>query len=301
MTTRQKPHLGRELALLALLALCWGASYTMTKIAVHDLPPFTLIAARVTIAAAFLSVVMVASGVSLPRDGTTWRRLFIQAFFNSIGAWTILAWGQRHIDSGLASVLNSTSPIFVFFITWLITRHENVSLLKLGGALLGLGGVILIVGTGALKGLGAQVAGELAALFAAVLYACAAIHGKRFSHLPSVVTATGTMVCASVTLVPLALLIEAPWRLQPSTPALLATVGLGVFSTGLAFLIYFRLIHTLGSMGVASQSYLRAGVGVGLGIMLLGERITPLVGLGLVAALLGVAAINMPQRVRQNL
>lgn len=300
MTTRQT-HLGRELALLALLALCWGASYTMTKIAVHDLPPFTLIAARVTIAAVFLSVVMAFSGVSLPRDGATWRRLFIQAFFNSIGAWTILAWGQRHIDSGLASVLNSTSPIFVFFITWFITRHENVSLLKLGGALLGLGGVVLIVGTGALKGLGDQVAGELAALFAAVLYACAAIHGKRFSHLPSVVTAAGTMLCASVTLVPLALVIESPWRLQPSTSALLATVGLGVFSTGLAFLIYFRLIHTLGSMGVASQSYLRAGVGVGLGIVLLGERITPLVGLGLVAALLGVAAINMPQRVRQNL
>jgi drug/metabolite transporter (DMT)-like permease len=134
--------------------------------------------------------------------------LLLQAFFNSIGAWTLVAWGQQHIDSALACVLNSTSPIFVFFITLTFTRHESLSPLKLAGALIGLAGVVLIVGVDALKGLGQQVAGQVAAVLGAVLYAGAAIYGKQFSHLHSTVTAAGTMICASAVLVPLALAIE---------------------------------------------------------------------------------------------
>ena len=144
----------------------------------------------------------------LPREVLTWRMLLVQAFFNSIGAWTILAWGQQYLDSGLASVLNSTAPIFVFFATWLITRHEAVNSLKLLGALLGLVGVVLIVGIDALGGLGKQVLAQLAVITGAILYACAAIYGRRFSGQPAIVTAAGTMIWASVCLVPLSLLVD---------------------------------------------------------------------------------------------
>ncbi|MEO1161123.1 MAG: DMT family transporter, partial [Pseudomonadota bacterium] len=161
MSASAKPVLIIELALLGLLALLWGSSYLFIKVAVTEIPPVTLIATRVTVAALFLLAVLSWRNDHLPRDGRTWRMLLLQSFFNSIAAWTLLAWGQQHVDSGLASVLNSTSPIFVFLFTVSITRHETTSALKLFGACLGLFGVTMIVGVDALAGLGQQVAGQL--------------------------------------------------------------------------------------------------------------------------------------------
>ena len=278
--------------LLGLLATLWGSSYLFIKVAVAEIPPLTLIAARVTVAALVLLAVVAATEDRLPTDRRSWRMLFTQAFCNSIGAWTLLAWGQQFVDSGLAAVLNSTAPIFIFFITLTVTRHEGTGWLRLAGALLGLTGVVTIMGVDTLKGLGQQVAGQAAILASALLYAAAAIYGRRFSHLSPTVTAAGTMIWASLCLVPASLLIDRPWTLSPSWQAIGATAVLAVFCTGLALLIYFRLVRTLGSLGVASQAYLRAGVGVVLGVAVLGEQVTAVVAFGLAAALLGVIAIN---------
>ncbi len=288
------PSLRTEFPLLALLALLWGSSYLFIKIAVAEIPPVTLIALRVLGAAVFLLVVMRLRSEKLPRDSRTWRMLLLQAIFNSIGAWTILAWGQQFVDAGLASVLNSTSPIFVFLITGLVTRHETLGGRKLLGAALGILGVVLIVGVDVLRGLGDQVAGQLACLVGAALYAGAAIYGKRFSRIGAVATAAGTMIWASVVLVPLALVLDRPWTLTPSLTAVAATATLSTACTGVALLIYFRLVRTLGSMGVASQSYLRAGIGVLLGMVFLGETFTLPVAAGLGAAIAGVTLINWP-------
>ncbi len=285
-----------EFLLLAILALLWGSSYLLIKIALETIPPVTLIATRVTIAAVFLVIVMLLRAQSLPTDSKTWRMLFIQSFLNSIGAWTVLAWGQQFVGSGLASVLNSTSPIFVFFITLFFTRHEPAGIFKLLGACLGVTGVALIVGVEVLSGLGQQLIGQLAVLLGAILYAGAAIYGRNFSHLPPIVTAASTMIWATVCLIPASLYLDRPWTIEPSTPSLIAALVLAVFCTGMALIIYFRLIRTLGSLGVTSQSYLRAGVGVVLGVAFLGETITPVIGIGLGAAIIGVIMINIPRR-----
>lgn len=290
------PNLWLEYALLALLALLWGSSYLFIRVAIADIPPITLIAFRVTVAAAILMLIVVWRGEHLPRDRRTWRMLFVQAIFNSIGAWTILAWGQQYIDSGTASVLNSTSPIFVILLTLVFSRHEAITFLKIGGALIGLTGVVLIVGLDAARGLGQQVAGQLAVLAGALLYGAAAIYGKNFTHLPATITAAGTMIWASICLLPLSLIMDRPWTLAPSLQSIVAAFILATACTGGALLIYFRLVKTLGSMGVASQSYLRAGIGVLLGALILGETITPLVGIGLITTIIGVIAINMPTR-----
>ena len=287
---------GREIALLGLLALLWGSSYFFIRIAVVEIPPLTLIAARVTIAAVFLTAVLRLRDGRLPRAAEDWRRLLLQAFLNSIGAWTLLAWGQQHIGAAPASVLNSTAPIFVFFITFFVTRHESTPPLRLIGACLGLAGVVLIVGVEVLTGLIAGFLGQLAALSGALLYAGAAIYGRRFAHLGAVATAAGTMIWASVVLIPLALIFEAPWRLTPSWEALAAAGVLGLFCTGVALMIYFRLLGTLGSLGTASQAYLRAGVGVTLGVVFLGETVTAEVASGLALAIIGVALINTRTR-----
>ncbi|MCF8465888.1 MAG: DMT family transporter [Sneathiella sp.] len=255
-------------------------------------------ALRVSVAAAILLVVIWRHGYRLPRDLATWRNFLIQAFFNSFGAWTLLAWGQQYVESGLATVLNSTSPIFVFFLTWFVTKHETVSFRKIVGAFIGLAGVILIIGVDALQSLGQQVFAQLAILLSAMLYGFAAINGKKFHALPFTVTAAGVMISASCVLIPASIIIDKPWTLSPSLISVAAIVTLGIFGTTLALLLYFRLINTLGSLGTASQSYLRMGIGVMLGIVVLGEQFSMAVALGLGVAILGVALINIPAKAR---
>ncbi len=290
------PSLRSEIPLLFALALLWGSSYLFIKIAVAEIPPLTLIALRVAGATVLLGLIMAARRERLPTDRMTWRKLFVQSILNSTGAWTVLAWGQQYVDAGLASVLNSTSPIFVFLLTALWFRHEPATPTRLAGALIGLAGVVLIVGIDVLKGLGESTLGQLACLLGAMMYAVAAIYGKRLGHLSPLTSATGTLLCATVVLVPLALVIDQPWSLRPSSGALAAVATLSIACTGIALIIYFRLLNTIGSIGTASQSYLRAGVGVVLGMLLLGEMLTLGIAVGIAAALFGVALINWPKR-----
>lgn len=276
----------KEYWLLLLLATLWGGSYPLVKISLESIPPVTLIALRVTAAAAMLSAVAWYRGQRFSRDPRTWWALLVQALFNSIGAWTLLAWGQQYVASGLAGVLNSTSPIFVFFITLLWTRHEDVSWARLAGAMLGVLGVVFIVGVDVLSGFGQHTMAQLAILGGAALAGLAAIYGKRFHDEPAVTTAAGTMLWAAVFLCPLALAVEKPWLTEVSIRSGAAAGALALFSTAGALLIYFRLVRTLGSMGVASQSYLRCAVAVGIGVLLLGEPLTMnlAVGVGVIVA-----------------
>nr|WP_288901279.1 EamA family transporter [uncultured Sneathiella sp.] len=284
--------------MLVLLASLWGSSYLFIRIGVETIPPTSLVALRVSVAALVLMLVIWQQGYRLPTDIPTWRNFMIQSFFNSFGAWVLLAWGQQYVESGLATVLNSTSPIFVFLLTWLITRHETVTFRKIAGALIGLAGIILIIGVDALQSLGQQVVAQIAILASAMLYGYAAINGRKFAALPSTVTAAGVMISATLVLIPASLIIDRPWTLSPSLASLAAVVTLGTFGTALALLLYFRLINTLGSLGTASQSYLRMGIGVMLGIVLLGEQFSLIVGLGVITAILGVALINIPSKSR---
>lgn len=286
------PRLVVELALLALLATLWGSSYLWIKIALETIPPATLIALRVSLAAAFLLSVCAVLRAALPRAPAVWSKLVVQAILSSVAPWLLLAWGQQWVDSAVASVLNSTSPIFVVLIS--LTLFGGVAARKALGAVVGLCGVVLIIGVEALGGLGDTVAPQLAVLLSAAIYGAAALYGRRFEGVSALAIATGSMIVATVILIPVALVVDASWRLSPSVPSLAAAGVLGVFGTGVALLLYFRLVKTLGSLGVASQAYLRSGVGVALGVAIAGETITPMVGVGVGVAILGVVLINAP-------
>lgn len=285
-----------EFLLLGCLATLWGASYTFIKLGVATIPPITLIAARTVIAGSLLLFVMRLRGINLPRDAATWRSLAIQASINSVLPFTLIAWAEMRIDAGLATILNSTTPIFAFLITWAITRHESVTARKLFGTVMGLGGVCLIMGVGALTGLGDDIWGQLAMILASLSYGAAAIYGHNFKHLDSMVPATGSMLCGAAMLIPLSLIFDQPWTLTPSTTSVLALLGLAVFSTAFAFVIYFRLVRTLGSVGVTSQAYLRIPIGVGIGVAFLGESLAGSAWIGLVLVVIGVAAMSLPAR-----
>lgn len=288
--------LARDIALLGLLATVWGASYTFIKVGVETIPPITLIASRTIIAAAILLIVMKVMGVPMPRDAANWRRFIIQSLINNVIPFTLIAWAEQYIDAGLGTILNSTSPIFTFLLTAAITRHEPVTGRKLIGVVLGVAGISLVVGLEALNGLGTQVIAQLAIVAATLCYACAAIFGRNFGALHPLAPAAGSLICGGAILTPLSLVFEHPWTLTPSTSSLLALLGLSVFSTALAFILYFHLIRTLGSVGVTAQAYLRVPVGVLLGIAFLGESFSTNKAIGLVLVVAGVAAMVIPKR-----
>ena len=295
-THPRQPSIAMELALLVLLATLWGASYTFIKLGVATIPPITLIAVRTLIAGLVLIVIMRARGLALPKDAATWRRFLFQACLNSVIPWTIIAWSERSLDAGLATILNSTAPIFTFLLTFAVTRHEAATGRKLFGILAGMAGICLIVGVQALGGLGEQLVAQIAVVAATICYAGAAIFGRGFKGLDPMAPAAGSLLCGAAILLPVSLAVEKPWTLDPSASSMLALLALSVFSTALAFAIYFRLIHTLGSVGTTAQAYLRVPIGVALGVLFLGETLSATAWIGLGCVVIGVAAMTIPAR-----
>jgi drug/metabolite transporter (DMT)-like permease len=294
--TAPKTNLKFELALLLALATLWGASYTFIKLGVATIPPVTLIGARTLIAGTILLVIIRTRGLALPKDAATWRRFLFQACLNSVIPFTLIAWAERSVDAGLATILNSTSPIFTFLLTVVITRHEAVTTRKLLGVIAGIAGTSLIVGVQAFNGLGEALMAQLAIVAATVCYAGAAIFGRGFKGLDPIMPAAGSLICGAAILIPISIVVDRPWTLAPSTSSVVALLGLAIFSTALAFVIYFRLIQTLGSVGTTAQAYLRVPIGVAIGVMALGETLSPTAWAGLVCVIVGVAAMTIPAR-----
>jgi drug/metabolite transporter (DMT)-like permease len=294
MTART--NVATELALLVLLSTLWGASYTFIKLGVATIPPLTLIAARTLVAGLLLAAVIRARGLAWPRDAAMWRRFLGQACLNSVVPFTLIAWAEQAVDAGLATILNSTSPIFAFLLTALVTRHEAATARKLAGVAAGLVGICLLVGVEALHGLGEVLWSQLAIVAATICYAGAAIYGKGFKGLDPMLPAAGSLLAGTALLVPAALVIDRPWTLAPSAASLQALLALATISTALALVIYFRLVQTLGSIGATAQSYLRVPIGVAIGVLALGERLSPTAWLGLGCVVAGVVAMTLPER-----
>ncbi len=287
----------REYVLLLVLAILWGASYTFIRLGVATIPPVTLIAARTLIGGALLFAMLRARHKVMPRDTATWQRFAFQALLNSVIPFTLIAWAEKTVGAGLTTILCSTAPIFTFVITFAITRHEPVTLSKLFGVATGVAGICLIVGVDVLSGIGTALIADLALVAAALCFAGAAIFGRGFSTLDPMAPAAGSMLCGSLLLVPISLIMERPWTIAASTMSVMALIGLSVFSTAFAFALYFRLLRTLGSVGVMAQAYLRVPVGVAIGVIFLGESLAPSAFIGLACVIAGVAAMLMPPRV----
>jgi drug/metabolite transporter (DMT)-like permease len=285
-----------ELGLLLLLATLWGASYSFIKLGVATIPPVTLIAARTSIAGLLLVGVMRWRGVAMPRDGASWRRFAFQAALNSVVPWTLIAWGERFVDAGLATILNSASPVFTFLLASSLTGGEPPGPRKLFGVTAGMAGICLIVGVEAFRDVGRGLAAEIAIVAATLCYAGAAIFSRGFKGLDPMAPAAGSLLAGAAILVPASLAIDRPWTLAPSAGSILALLALAAFSTAAAFVIYFRLIQTLGPVGTTAQAYLRVPVGVMLGVAFLGESLSQTAWAGLVCVFAGVAAMTIPAR-----
>ncbi|OAF06178.1 hypothetical protein AYJ54_21125 [Bradyrhizobium centrolobii] len=284
----------RDYALLLALACCWSSTYPLAKLALDTIPPITFISARSLIAAAFLFAILRMRGVRIPTDAKARKLFATQQLINSTFPFLIITWSQQYVPASNTVVLASTTPIFAFLITSLITRHEPATLLKLAGAILGLAGTVAIVGLDALRGFGSEIVAEIAILLATISFACATIFGLRLSDYDPMVVAAGSLLFGGLVLLPPSLIIDQPWTLHPTPQAIVATIVMGIVSSALGLMLFYMCLSRLGTLTTNAQGYLRIPIGVGLSVVLLGESVPSNLALGLLLVMAGVAAMTVP-------
>jgi drug/metabolite transporter (DMT)-like permease len=262
----------QEWILLVILSVLWGGSFFFVGVIVKDVPPFTLVLARASLAALTLIAFVRLSGATMPGSPRLWMAFLAMAVVNSLIPYSLIAWGQQHIDSGLASILISSTPLFSVVLAHILAREERMTAARVAGVLLGLGGVVVLVGPSALRGLDRPRLGQLAVLGAALSYACAGIYGRRFKDLPPLIAAAGQLSCTVLLVAPLALLLEQPWTARPSAAAWAALLGLGLLSTAVGYLIFCRILAVAGATNVMLVNFLNPVSALLLGMLVLHER-----------------------------
>ena len=282
-----------EWLLLLALSVLWGGSYFFVEVALVDLQPFTVVLARVGLAAAVLVLLSRLTGARMPRDGQTWIAFMVMGALNNLVPFCLIVWGQTQIASGLASILNATTPLFTVVLAHVLTADERMTQNRFGGVVLGLAGVVVLMGPGALSGVGTSALAQAAVLGAALSYAIAGIYGRRFRGLPPLVTAAGQLAATTVMMAPIALLADRPWTMAaPAWSTVGAIAGLALLSTALAYVIYFRILATAGATNLLLVTFLIPVSAILLGVSVLGERLAPehLIGMALIGG--GLAAID---------
>lgn len=282
----------REWSLLVLLSILWGGSFFFAKVALAELGPFTVVFLRVGLAALALNVVASAVGQSLWRAGTPWRQLVVMGSLNNALPFSLIFWGQTTITSGLASILNATTPLFTVLVAHALTRDERMTVRKLFGVLAGLAGVAILIG----PDLGGSIWGQIACLAAALSYAFAGIYGRRFKALgvQPLQAAAGQLTASAILILPIMLIVDRPWELAapPSAVVWAALAGLALLSTALAYVLYFRILAAAGATNLLLVTFLIPVTAILLGAAFLGERLElrQFAGMGLIG--LGLAAID---------
>ena len=281
----------RDWLFLVILSILWGGSFLFVEVALRGLPPLTIVAARVGLAALILGAVMRARRVPFP-PRNVWPALAVMGLLNNAVPYTLFVVAQGQISGALASILNATTPLFTVIVAHVATTDERITPAKALGLLLGFSGVVVMM---AGVSFGGAVAAKVMCLGAAVSYALAGVWGRRFRRLglPPLTTAFGQVAASSVMLTPLGLLVDRPWTLPwPGADAIGAVVAIAALSTALAYLIYFRVLASSGATNLSVVTFLIPVSAVSMGVVLLGEEVLPqhVAGFALIAA--GLLAID---------
>ncbi len=261
----------KEWGLIILLSILWGASFFFVEIAVKTMTPLTIVLCRVGWAAIALHGFIFFTKRSLPKDPGIWGGLFILGALNNVIPFSLITWGQNYIDSSLASILNATTPVFTVVLAHFLTKEERLTKKRLVGVTLGWIGVAVLIGVEALAGVGTKVAGQGAVLCAALMYAFAAIFGRRFKDLDPVVVAAGMLTCSAIILLPLAFVLESPLGLNPQASTWAALLALSFLSTSLAYIIYFYVLAKAGATNILLVTFLIPVSAIFLGVIILNE------------------------------
>jgi drug/metabolite transporter (DMT)-like permease len=274
---------------LLSLSVLWGGSFFFAKVAVGELGPFTVVFARVSLAALALALV-----VPLRRNAP-WPAYFAMGLLNNALPFSLIFWGQTEIASGLASILNATTPLFTLVVAHLLTPDEKIDRTKVAALLTGLLGVVVLIGPAALAG-GSALWGQAACLAAALSYAFAGVYGRRFRRMgiAPAEAAAGQVTASAVLILPIMLIADQPWLLAapPSLAVCLALAGLALLSTALAYVLYFRILEAAGATNLLLVTFLIPVTAILLGALVLGERLEPRQFAGMALIGVGLALID---------
>ena len=269
---------GFEWMLLVLLSVVWGGSFFFNGIALQEFPTLSIVTARVGLAALALLFLMKMLGQGIQLNRQILKAFFGMSFLNNVVPFSLIVWGQQHIASGVASILNATTPLFTMLVAHWFTTDEKINPRRLLGVLTGMGGVGLMMGLDSMESSEFHLLGQSAILLAAFSYGLAGVYGKRFAQLeiPPLATATGQLCASSMILIPLTLWIDQPWTMTiPSIEGMGSLLGIAVLSTALAYVIYFRLLKTAGATNLLLVTLLIPVSAIILGVFLLDESLEP--------------------------
>lgn len=288
---------GRDWGLLVALSVLWGGTFLFVGVAVAEVPPFTIVLTRVGLAALALAVVLRVAGEGPPLGAGVLCAFLVMALLNNVVPFCLLVWGQTRIASGLAAILNAATPLFTVLIAHWATVDERITPRRLAGTLAGMAGVAVLVGPSLLAadGLGGDILAKLACLGAALSYAFASLYGRRFRRLgvAPLRAAHGQVTASTLVLLPVALVVDRPWTLpMPSLDTIAALAALGLLSTALAYILFFRILASAGATNLMLVTLLIPPTAVILGVLVLGESVefASLAGMGLIG--LGLAVID---------
>jgi drug/metabolite transporter (DMT)-like permease len=283
---------GADWLALAVLSVLWGGTFLFVRIAVVEVPPLTLVLARVAIGSAVLLLLLKALGQALP-DARRWRDHLGMGLLNNVLPFSLIFFGQTQITAGLAAILNATTPIWTVILLHVATRDERATPAKVAGVVLGLIGVVILVGPEALRGLGATALAQLAVIAGTISYAFSSLWARRLRGVPPLEAAAGQLTASFIVMTPLALVFDRPWTLAPPSGQVVACiVALGVVSTALAYILFFRVLLRAGGTNAALVTLLIPPTAIFLGAAVLGEALDPRHAAGLLVILTGLVAID---------
>ena len=284
-----------EWMLLVGLSILWGGSYLFMKLAVLTVPLLTIVLGRVSIAALALLIVLTISGTGIPKGRRIWVAFFGMGIFNNVIPMSLIVFSQNSISVGLASILNSITPLFTILVAHMTTNDERLTFRKLVGISFGIMGVVMLMGPELVDNFGVAALGEWACLGAALSYACANTFGRRFVQLGTkpMQTAFGQVVASTVILAPLVIVVDQPWTISdPGFLPVLSILALGLFCTALAYVIYFQILARSGATAIALVTFMIPPSAILMGWLALGEQISSQDFLGMSLIGVGLFSVN---------
>lgn len=282
-----------NLLLLFVLGSLWGSSFLFIKVTVAEVPALTLVAGRLSIATAILLAILFLRRISLPRDRKLWGTYAVLGFFNAALPYSFITWGEQYITSGLAALLQASLPIFTVIFAQFLTEDEKINWTNGAGVLLGFIGVGVLMLPDLQKGLNANLIGMLAVIGACVSYALATIYARQNlqKQLP-LVSAIGQLGMGAVFMLPLSLLVDRPFAISPSLPALASWFSLAILGTVLAYLLYFTLLKRASATFTTMVTYIVPINGLILGALVLNETLSANMLVSLALILTGVLLVR---------
>jgi drug/metabolite transporter (DMT)-like permease len=292
MTTQASSRI--DWLLFVLLGFMWGSSYLFIKIGVEaGLPPFTLITLRLGIGFMLLATVVLIAREAMPRSAKTYGHLIVMGAVNIAIPFSLITWAELTVDSALAAILNAAVPLFVIVIAAIFLRDERITLNRLAGLAVGFVGVAILVGFDPADVASADLAGELALIGSTISYAVGAVYSRRNIHgLRPMIPALFQVAFALVMVTVLAFVFERPLEVPMTPNAIFAVIWLGVLGSGVAYLVFFRILGRWGATRTSMVAYLLPVYGIALGALVLNEPIDIRLLIGTALVIGGVALVN---------